>query len=92
MIEISSTVSASSDPLSTQIDGELIMMDMESGQYFNLDRIGTVIWQELAQPRKVADLCQFLVERYEAPVSEIERDVLDLLRQMADKKLIRVHP
>ena len=36
MIEISSTVSASSDPLSTEIDGELIMMDMESGQYFNL--------------------------------------------------------
>ncbi len=92
MIEISSTVSASSDLLSAQIDGELIMMDMDSGHYFNLDRIGTVIWQELAQPRKVADLCQFLVERYEAPFSEIERDVLDLLRQMADKKLIRVHP
>lgn len=92
MIEISSIVSASSDLLSTQIDGELIMMDMESGQYFNLDRIGTVIWRELAQPRTVADLLQFLVERYEAPVSEIERDVLDLLWQMADRKLIRVHP
>lgn len=91
MIEISSTVSASADPLSTEIDGELVMMDMDSGRYFNLDRIGTVIWRELEQPRKVADLCQSLSQRYEAPASEIERDVLDLLRQMADKKLIRLH-
>lgn len=91
MIEISSTVSASSDLLSTEIDGELVMMDMESGQYFNLDQIGTVIWRELAQPRTVADLCRFLVDRYDAPAGEIERDVLDLLRQMADKKLILLH-
>ena len=50
-----------------------------------------MIWRELEQPRTVADLCQSLSERYEAPASEIERDVLDLLRQMADKKLIRLH-
>lgn len=91
MIEISSTVSASADLLSTEIDGELVMMDMDSGRYFNLDRIGTVIWRELEQPRMVADLCQSLSDRYEAPAGEIERDVLDLLRQMADKKLIRLH-
>ncbi len=90
MIEISSTVSVCADLLSTEIDGELVMMDMDSGRYFNLDRIGAVIWRELEQPRMVADLCRSLGERYEAPAGEIERDVLDLLRQMEDKKLIRV--
>lgn len=91
MIKISSTVSARTDLLSAENDGELIMMDMDSGRYFNLNLIGSVIWRELEQPRKVGDLFQFLAERYEAPAGEIERDVLDLLQHMEDNKLIRVH-
>ncbi len=91
MIKISSTVSARADLLATEIGGELIMMDMDSGRYFNLNIVGSVIWRELKQPRKVEDLCQFLAERYEAPAGEIERDVLDLLRQMDDSNMVHVH-
>jgi len=91
MIQLSSIVFASSDLLSTELDGELVMMDLESGQYISLDRIGAEIWRGLAQPRKVAELCQSLGERYEAPAEEIERDVLALLVRMEENKLIRVH-
>jgi hypothetical protein len=90
MIQLSSIVFASSDLLSTELDGELVMMDLVSGQYISLDRIGTEIWRGLAQPRKVAELCQALGERYEAPAEEIERDVLALLVRMEENKLIRV--
>ncbi|PWC88154.1 hypothetical protein TSH100_08390 [Azospirillum sp. TSH100] len=91
MIQLSSVVSINADLLSTEIEGEFVMMDMDSGRYFNLDRIGSVIWKTLEQPREVADLCRFLGEHYEAPAEVIERDVLDLLQQMADRKLIRLH-
>lgn len=91
MIQLSSVVSTNADLLSTEIDGEFVMMDMDSGRYFNLDRIGSVIWKTLEQPQEVAGLCRFLGERYEAPDEIIERDVLDLLQQMADRKLIRIH-
>lgn len=91
MIDSSSIVSACADLLSTEIDGELVMMDMERGRYLNLNSVGAVIWRELAQPRKVADLCRTLEERYHAPSGAIERDVLDLLRQMKAEKLIRLH-
>jgi hypothetical protein len=91
MIALSDTVSISADLLSTEIDGEIVMMDMEAGRYLYLDRIGSVIWTELAQPRTVADLCQSLAGRYAAPLEEIERDVLDLLEQMQRNDLIRLH-
>lgn len=91
MITLSDIVSTCPDLLSTEIDGELVMMDMDSGRYVYLDQTGAVIWRELEQPRTVADLCQTLGERYEAPAGEIERDVLDLLRQMADQRLLRLH-
>lgn len=91
MIALSNVVSACPDLLSTEVDGELVMMDLDSGRYIYLDRTGSAVWRELDQPRKVADLCQSLSERYEAPPGEIERDVLELLRLMADKNLIRLH-
>lgn len=91
MIALSDTVSISADLLSTEIDGEIVMMDMEAGRYLYLDRIGSVIWAELRQPQKVADLCQSLAGRYAAPIEEIERDVLDLLAQMKRNDLIRLH-
>ncbi|HAE51396.1 MAG: PqqD family protein [Tistrella sp.] len=91
MIELSSVVSANPDLLATETDGELIMMDMEQGRYFNLNRISAEIWRELERPRNVTDLCRSLGERYDASAAEIERDVLDLLGQMEDQKLIRIH-
>jgi len=91
MIELSSVVSANADLLFSEIDGELVMMDMDSGRYFNLDRIGTAVWRELAQPREVREICRVLGEHYEAAPGEIERDVLDLLGRMLDSRLIRVH-
>lgn len=91
MIALSDIVSTSADLLSTEIDGEIVMMDMEAGRYLYLDRIGSVIWAELRQPRKVAELCRSLADRYAAPIEEIERDVLDLLEQMRRNDLIRLH-
>lgn len=91
MIALSDTVSTSADLLSTEIDGEIVMMDMAAGRYLYLDRIGSVIWSELSRPQKVADLCRSLAGRYAAPIDEIERDVLDLLEQMRRNDLIRLH-
>ncbi len=90
MIQLTSIVTVNADLLSTEIDGEMVMMDMDSGRYFNLDGIGSEIWKGLAEPREVAALCRSLGERYDAPAEVIERDVLGLLGQMLDKKLIRV--
>jgi hypothetical protein len=91
MIDRSNIVCARADLLSTELDDELIMMDMESGRYLALNRVGAVIWRELTEPRKVDDLCRTLEERYLAPRGEIERDVLNLLRQMEAEKLIYQH-
>ncbi len=91
MIQLSQIVSARPDLLATEIDGELVMMDMDSGRYVNLDRIGTIIWRELAAPRTVADLCKYLGEHFEASSDEIERDVLSFLDEMEIANLLRMH-
>jgi len=72
----------SSTPLSIEMDGEMVMMDVESGTYFNLDPIGTVIWKRLESPVRFDDLCRELQARYDAAPETIRADVAALLEQM----------
>ncbi|GAB3129847.1 PqqD family peptide modification chaperone [Novispirillum itersonii] len=78
----------SPNPLTTEIDGELVMMDVTSGRYFTLDRIGTVIWGHLETPVCFGDLCQSLTERYDAPADTLAADVAALLTSLRDAGLV----
>lgn len=74
--------------LATDLAEQVIMMDPEKGLYFELDAIGTDVWRRLEAPILVADLVADLTRDYDAPRAEVERDVLALLRQLAEHGLV----
>ena len=76
--------------MSNSVDGDLVMMDVERGSYYGLDRIGTDIWNRLEKPTSVRALCEALRTVYRVEPATCERDVLHLLGQMHDAGLIRV--
>lgn len=88
MIDRNSEVVRSTKPLATEIDGEAVLMDVDSGSYFNLDAVGTAVWNRLADPVRVDALCAALAQDYDAPDDVIERDVLAFLTRLHDNRLI----
>ncbi|WP_372500920.1 PqqD family protein (plasmid) [Tistrella mobilis] len=80
----------SPDPLTTEIDGDVVMMDVASSAYFNLDSIGAAIWARLETPTRFEDLCGALHARYDAPLDVIRRDVAALLAEMLTHRLVRM--
>jgi hypothetical protein len=76
--------------VSAPMGDELAMMDLETGKYLVLDRIGAVIWEELDEPIRVRDLVDGLQARFEVDRDRCEADVLTFLRQLQDKGLLRV--
>lgn len=89
-VGLSSTVVQSREPLSAEVDGETVLMSVEQGRYFGLDAIGGDVWRRLETPVRVSDLCAGLAADYEGEPDVIERDVLDLLGKMAERRLIEV--
>ena len=65
-------------------------MSVERGKYYDLDPISSDIWRRLAHPIAVSALCAELAARYAGAPETIERDVLQLLRQFAEQRLIEV--
>ena len=90
MITIDSRVVAEADLLSTDLDGETVMMDVESGRYYALNDVGSRIWRDLAAPVEVEALCRRLEREYDATPETIRAGVLRLLNRMLEKRLIRV--
>ncbi|HEX6975012.1 MAG TPA: PqqD family peptide modification chaperone [Vicinamibacterales bacterium] len=75
-----------------ELDGEAVLLNLDSGQYFGLNAVGTRIWQLLAEAKRPQPIIDALLAEYEVSHAELESDVLALLGQLADRGLIAAVP
>jgi hypothetical protein len=91
MISLETTVQRSETSLmSNELGDELVIMDVESGNYIGLNKIGYVIWQLLAGPVQVKDLVKELANKYNVQPVECEADTIAYLEKMVSLKLIKL--
>ena len=64
-------VSRSPSVLTAEVDGEIVMMNIEQGRYLGLDEIGSDIWKRIEPPCSFATLIDGLAADYEADRSTI---------------------
>jgi hypothetical protein len=85
----SSTVVARSDGfIEAEIDNEVVALSIEQGTCYGLNRVGSRIWNLLATPIRISDLCQKLLAEYEVDPNVCERQVIDLLEELRAEGLI----
>lgn len=72
----------SADVLEAEIDGEVVMMSGEKGEYYGLDKIGSEIWALLAEPSSVEDVCARLLPQYDVDEEQGRRDILVFLEAL----------
>ena len=89
-ITLESVVRRAREVVANPVDNELVMMDIERGAYYALNAIGADIWERLAEPIQVADLCAQLQQEYNMALADCEADVLALLNDMATHGLLHV--
>ena len=72
----------------TQTAGDnLVLLDVESGLYFSLDEVGERIWS-LCDDRAVHEIVDEVCAEYDVDRATVERDVLELLRELRAESLI----
>lgn len=89
-ITLDTVVERSGDFVTATVDEALVMMSLEKGAYYGLDEIGSQIWSQLEEPRRVAALCDSLLALYEVPRAQCEEDVLAFLQELLDEGMVRV--
>lgn len=70
------------------IDGEAIMINLVTGAYYSLDRIGGDVWAVLEQGASPEEVTAALVARYDAPTEVVRASVDALIERLASEDLI----
>jgi coenzyme PQQ synthesis protein D (PqqD) len=86
----STIISRSPSVLTAEVDGEVVMMSIQQGQYFGLDDIGSDIWKRIEPPCSFAALIDGLAVDYDADRATILADVHSLLLRMAEQDVVRL--
>ena len=73
-----------------EIDDETIILDSVSQEYFSLNEIGKVIWNLLSQSIKLEDIKIQMLEMYEVEEFQLENDILNFIKALKEKGLIKV--
>ncbi|MDD5216610.1 MAG: PqqD family protein [Candidatus Omnitrophica bacterium] len=71
------------------IAGEAVMLQLESGYYYSLDKIGTEIWKALDENKSVGEIIDSLKEAYDVSDKRLENDVWALLKKLEKAQLIK---
>jgi hypothetical protein len=85
-----STVVAAKDQVSSDLGGEVAILDLKAGVYYGLDAVGARIWSLIQEPRTVNEIRDILLQEYEVEPERCERDLLVLLQRLADERIIEV--
>ena len=78
----------SGDVVFRELDGEGVILNLTSGIYFGLDGTGTRMWQLIEEHGRLSVVLSALCDEYEALPEAIERDLLSLVSELAEKGLL----
>lgn len=90
LLHFDAVVQRNPEALAAEVQGEVVLMNLDRGEYYGLDAIGSEIWRQLEQPISIAELCNSLAGEYNAAPEVIAQDVLALLEAMRGCALIEL--
>jgi hypothetical protein len=70
-----------------EVDGEMVLLDMESENYYGLDAVGSDIWRLLAEGKSLEETVAELLEIYEVEEERLRKDLQAFVTQLVDKGL-----
>lgn len=83
-------VSVPEDVLVRELDGESVILNLNNGQYFGLDEVGTRMFQVLSKSRSIESAFKVLLLEYDVSEDLLRRDLHDLVEKMVKHGLVEL--
>ncbi len=84
-----SVVTPHSDVQCSVLDGEAILLNLETGAYFTLNRVGTVTWELFDGVRTLDQIHSTICERFEVSEEVARQDLLSLVEHLDQEGLLQ---
>lgn len=84
------TIVRTNKALVSSIEDELVMFDVNAGQYYGLNNVATAVWNHLETKKTVDELAQALTSEFDISIEECRKELLEFLPELEEKGLIEV--
>ena len=82
-------VSVPDTVVSRELDGETVLLNLDSGTYFGLDAVATDMWRAMLESPSLADAFGLVGARYDVQPDVLRDDLLKLAKQLLAKGLLQ---
>jgi hypothetical protein len=89
-LTLADRVSPREGVLFQQLQEEAVLLNLDSGQYFGLDPVGTRIWNLLAEGKELPEVIMAIAAEYEVDAARCKADLLKLLGDLEEQGLVTV--
>jgi hypothetical protein len=89
-LSVCSVVAVSPNQVSSDLDGEVVILNLHSGVYHGLEEVGARVWGLIREPAPVRHLRDALLDEYDVEPLRCEEDLIALLGELKDHGLLEV--
>jgi len=76
--------------MSSDLDGETVLMSVERLKYYGLEATAERIWKLIEHPRRASEICAALLAEYEVDRARCEPQVQAFLEELRREGLVQV--
>jgi len=89
-VSLQSSVKICDDVVSRDLEGEAVILNLETGTYFGLNEVGTRIWTLIQEHESLSRVFEAIRQEYEVSPEALEGDLLRIIDELRRKGLVNV--
>jgi hypothetical protein len=88
MVQMTARFQASRDVVARDVPEGMMLVNVQTGAAFKLNRVGAQVWRQLDGVRSLADVVAELERQYRVGADQLQRDVDALLEDLQKQGLV----
>jgi hypothetical protein len=81
----------SNSQVSTTLSGDSVILNHKKGEYFTLNEVGSLVWEQMQSgPKNVEELITAVQTEYEISYDECNSDIESLLKDLTNENLVEI--
>ena len=88
MIESTEVFRRPNDVITQTVPGELMLVNMETGEFYGLDEVGMRIWDLCDGHRSSEDIAAIVGQEFDATIEDVRADVDEVHEDLVSEKLL----
>ena len=83
-------ISLSDTVFAQEVDGEMVLLDMNSENYFGLDEVGCSIWQFMQDKETLGEIYESMLATYDVEPECLKSDLLEFIEKLRNAGLLEI--